>query len=212
MEAFNRDTAYWDNYYRNTVINDASLFAYRVKEDIIKGKHILDIGCGNGRDSIFFINLGMVVTGIDASYVAIKKLKETFGDNTKHCFVCDDFVTSKDVYDKKYDYCYSRFSIHAINDEQEMVLLNNVYNSLNKNGNFFIETRCIRDNIFGLGKKINKNTYIYNDHYRRFIDKDELINRLKKIGFLIDYAEENTGFAPYGDSDPVILRIIAKKI
>lgn len=110
-----------------------------------------------------------------------------------------------------YDYCYSRFSIHAINSNQETILLKNVYNSLNKNGKFFIETRCIKDDIFGLGEKIDKNTYIYNDHYRRFIDKNELISKMKKIGFIIDYAEENRGFAPYGDSDPMILRIIGKR-
>ena len=37
---------------------------------------MLEIGCGNGRDSLFFLSKGLKVTAIDASDVAIKNLSE----------------------------------------------------------------------------------------------------------------------------------------
>ena len=36
-------------------------------------KSLIDIGCGNGRDSIFFSKNNFHVTGIDISQKAIKK-------------------------------------------------------------------------------------------------------------------------------------------
>ena len=71
--------------------------------------------------------------------------------------------------------------------------------------------RSVNDEIYGLGEKIAENTYIYEGHFRRFIVRDELENKLEKAGFYISYSEEQRGFAPFGESDPPIIRIIADK-
>ena len=34
---------------------------------------------------------------------------------------------------------------------------------------------------------------------------------MKQVGFYIEYSEEKRGFAPFGESDPPIIRIIAYK-
>lgn len=41
-----------------------------------KSYHILDIGCGQGRDAIALTTLGFTVTGIDASSLGISQLQE----------------------------------------------------------------------------------------------------------------------------------------
>ena len=38
---------------------------------------------------------------------------------------------------------------------------------------------------------------------------EELLIRLMDAGFGIKYAEENTGFAPFEDTDPYIIRVVA---
>lgn len=65
--------------------------------------------------------------------------------------------------------------------------------------------------MFGKGTLVAKNTYFYNGHNRRFIEKEELAQQLTETGFQVIYAEEKTGFAPFGDSDPVVLRMVAVK-
>ena len=40
-----------------------------------KGKSILELGCGNGRDSFYFAKNGLNVTAIDASNAVIEKLQ-----------------------------------------------------------------------------------------------------------------------------------------
>ena len=47
--------------------------------------------------------------------------------------------------------------------------------------------------------------------YRRFIVMDELVASLEKRGFRVEYAQERIGFAPYGNDDPPVIRIVAMK-
>ena len=54
---------------------------------------------------------------------------------------------------------------------------------------------------------MSKNEYI-TDHYRRFINKNELIKNLKK-NFKILYLKESKGFSKFKNEDPCLIRIIA---
>ncbi len=209
---FDRDVVYWNNFYTSSLdIKEPSLFARSILPQLDKGKNLLELGCGNGRDSLFFAENGLNVIGIDASDKTIEILKSTC-ELGNVCFVCDDFVCSPMIFAGQYDYCYSRFSLHAINVEQEREVIKNVYNSLKIGGKFFVEVRSINDEIYGLGEKIAEHTYIYNGHFRRFIVKAELENRMKEVGFEVIYSEEKKGFAPFEEQDPLIIRMICKKV
>lgn len=210
---FDRDTVYWNQYYKNKPdINSPSLFAEEVGKRIKAPGELLDLGCGNGRDSIYFASLGLHVTGVDASDVAIAELGTKYQNNENVCFLCADFVSAPIIYARQYDYCYSRFSIHAINDEQENALISNVYKSLKDEGKCFIEVRSINDELCGKGEKVGRNSYIYEGHFRRFVVKQELEKKLVNAGFCLEYSEESRGFAPYGKTNPPVIRIIARKI
>lgn len=50
-------------------------FALEVARLIRPGDYVLDLGCGEGRDSVFFAGLGGVVTGIDLSLEGIEKAR-----------------------------------------------------------------------------------------------------------------------------------------
>ncbi|MDD3138665.1 MAG: adenylyl-sulfate kinase [Lachnospiraceae bacterium] len=208
----NYDIAYWNNYYANkqSQIIKPSLFAECCVKHMEKGKSLLDLGCGNGRDSVFFIESGLIVTGIDTSEEAIRNLQKIY-EKDNHLFICDDFTTADAVYQKQYDYCYSRFTLHAISDSQEKRLLDNVYTTLCKGGKFLIEARSVNDEIYGKGKKVGEHEFIYNNHYRRFLVMQELLQRLEKKGFTIIYANESDEFAPLGDSKPTLIRVTAVK-
>lgn len=207
---FYADKKYWDNYYRNGLLtSNPSRYAEYILKYLEHGKSLVDLGCGNGRDSLFFAQNGIKVTGIDGSEAAINKLKEQKHENAE--FICDDFTESINIYSRTYDYFYSRFSIHAIQEEKQHILLHNIYKCMNASGKLFIEVRGIYDTLYGKGVEVERNAFIYNNHYRRFLIKDELLEELTQIGFKIVYEEENSGFAPFGDQDPIIIRIIASK-
>lgn len=214
---WNEDESYWDAYYQNQFaknggkIEQPSLFARTMLEDYMeKGNALVELGCGNGRDSLYFAENGINVTGIDVSEVAIRELQHK---NTNHCiFICDDFVNAEAIYQIQYDYCYSRFTLHAINAEQETQILDKAYTMLKSNGFLFIEARSIRDEKFGKGQEVEKNAYIYDEHYRRFIDPMELKDKLEHIGFAIVEMEESDKFAPSKNEKTVCVRVIAQKV
>lgn len=209
---FKRDTAYWNQYYKkNGAPEKQSLFAEWVLDKFVKnkiGSHLLELGCGNGRDSEYFFRHGLNVTAIDASEVSVQILQRKF-ENENINFICDDFVCSSFVYCSQYDYVYSRFSLHAINEVQEIELINNVHKALREKGYFFVEVRSVNDELYGKGEPVGTDEFIYDGHYRRFIQIEKLKKRLMDVGFDIVSSEEKRGFAPYGDANPPIIRVVA---
>jgi len=66
-------------FYESTVNVDMSEH-YRVFLSLLpQGGRILDAGCGSGRDSLYFINLGFQVTAIDASPVLAELSSKLIG-------------------------------------------------------------------------------------------------------------------------------------
>lgn len=213
---WNRDEEYWNRYYKKNIgenesLLEPSLFARTMFQKYMdEGKDLIELGCGNGRDSLWFAKNGINVIGIDASKVAIKKLQDKVAlDNCT--FVCDDFVDAESIYQIQFDYCYSRFTLHAINEQQETQIMTKAYDMLKEKGYFFIEARSIRDGKYGVGQEVEKNAYICDGHYRRFIDPVELVSKLESIGFAILEQEESDKFAPQKGDNAVCVRVVAQK-
>lgn len=207
---FNRDSKYWNIYYNESHdIEKPSDFALFISSYLRPNRMLLDLGCGNGRDSLFFLQKGLDVVGIDASETAINKLKKNTDENAHAEFICDDFVKCRSVYQRQYDYIYSRFTLHAIKKEQEIELWKNITDGLKKDGRLFIEARTIHDDLYGKGRIIDKDSYFYNNHFRRFINPIKLRATLEKLGLKIEYLKEGRNFSRTMYSDPVLLRVVA---
>lgn len=208
-----RDKDYWNEYYSHNAPsseNKPSDFAKYIESAFLYEKnpaHILELGCGNGRDSLFFLSKGHKITAIDESDVAIEMLSRITNSNNA-LFVCDDFVKSEALCHAEYDCIYSRFTLHAISEEQEDELLAGARYALNNNGILAIEARTINDELFGKGQEIEENVFFYNEHYRRFINVNAFRNKIKKMGYDILYLEESNGFSKTQNSDPVLMRCI----
>lgn len=74
-----------------------------------------------------------------------------------------------------------------------------------------MEVRSVNDDLYGKGEKAGNNAYVYNGHFRRFLKREELERKISNVGFKIEYSEEQRGFAPFGESDPPIIRMIVEK-
>lgn len=207
------DKEYWNMFYdKNSLPFKNSDFAeFVLKNYIDGGKFLIEMGCGNGRDSCFFAKNNVKVIGVDQSENEINFLNSKFKNENLE-FLCEDFtnLNLNRSFDYVFDYVYSRFSIHSINEEAEDRLLNWTFNNLNAGGLFLIEARSIKDTLYNEGEKISQ-TENFTDHYRRYCNKDVLINKLKKLGFRIIYETESKGLAVYKNEDPYIVRIISKK-
>ena len=210
---FNRE--YWDNYYdKDKTVHYPSCFAEFCQDKYISDSSIiLDLGCGNARDSLYFAEHGHCVIGIDYSKVVTKKnivTSRKLIQNGKIKFIQTDFTRDLDNYGK-IDVVYSRFSMHVISENDQKRLIKEVYKVLEVGGLFLIEFRTINDPLFKCGKKLS-DFERFTDHYRRFIDGTKFLYDLIKIGFHVKLFIEDNKLATYFDEDPVVARYILEKI
>ncbi|WP_434798852.1 class I SAM-dependent methyltransferase [Terrisporobacter vanillatitrophus] len=205
------DYQYWNNYYnKDEAPKEPSQFAKDILSYLEEDKKLIELGCGNGRDAVYFSQNGVHVVAIDQSELSIYNLQKN-NSNNRIKFIADDFIKTNMLKESEHDYVYSRFTMHSITEEEEDVVLNRVYSTLKKEGLLLIEVRSVKDDIYGLGRKVAKNTYIYNEHCRRFVVIEELIDKLESIGFEIIFANQDKDYAKYKDQNPIVIRIIAKK-
>lgn len=207
------DKKYWSEYYSNNQKpTDASSFAVFVQEKLEKGKTLIELGCGNGRDSVYFAGHGVNVIAVDQVDDEIDYLNENYaGDNL--CFVCDDFTNLVETADDRikgnsFDYIYSRFTFHSINEGKEDRTLDWISEHLD--GLFFLEARSLKDPMFEKGRALS-GTENFTTHYRRYMDLDGFVAKLESRGFEVLYCIEDNDLAVYKDDNPYVIRIIARK-
>ena len=201
---------YWESYYsKKKSPQKRSSFALFCKKHVRNYKGtIIDLGCGNGRDTFYFNKLNLKCIGIDKSKVIISKNKKKKKSDfilfkRKNFLKCnfDKMVNNKFS-------IYSRFILHAIDENTEKKLFKNILSS-KKLEYLFIEARSINDKLYGIGKKVGNHAYI-TTHYRRFIDPKKLKSKLSMF-FNIKYFNEAVGYSKLKHDNPSLIRVIAKR-
>jgi 2-polyprenyl-3-methyl-5-hydroxy-6-metoxy-1,4-benzoquinol methylase len=203
--------SYWNTYYNKKIKFKESSFARFVFKYIGKSKKnkLIDIGCGNGRDSVYFSKKGYLVTGIDISRTAIKN--NTITKNKNLSFL--KFDIENDTTSKKFDIIYSRFFLHALSEKGEKKLIQLINKIKTKNTYVFLEFRNSRDNIFYKvkNKKHNKFVNFNNGHFRRIIDTKLFIkNFISKTKSNNIYAKSSKNLSVIKDDNPNLSRVIFK--
>lgn len=205
-----KSSTYWNSYYKKDIApSNPSSYSELVKKELKEGDRILDVGCGNGRDSVYFSKNNIDVIAIDRCPNAISYCNKYFSKTSIHFFhgVLGEI---EEIAEHQFDAIYSRFVIHAMPEKDEISLISESYKILKENGRFFIECRSINDPLFKKGDKVSQTERI-SGHYRRFIVMDQLIKNLKTEGFKISSQTELDGVAICGDDNPVVIRITAYK-
>ena len=71
------NTDYWNLYYQNKLCpTSPSPFARYVSTLVEPGRTLAELGCGNGRDALYFASLGLDVVAMDLSEAAIGMLRQ----------------------------------------------------------------------------------------------------------------------------------------
>ena len=200
------DTEYWNNYYQQDFIKEASPFAKFCQDNHLKHPlRMIEFGSGSGRDLRFLHHSGNQITGYDTSTKAVANIKSAYPDLD---IVLGDFTQLASC--NNLDGVYSRWTLHSIDEAAADRALSWCAENIANEGLLMIEVRTINDHLYDEGIPAGRNAFI-TDHYRRFIVPDELKAQLESLGFRIVFFEEGQGFSVYKDNDPVLLRIIARK-
>jgi bifunctional enzyme CysN/CysC len=203
-------TAHWRSFYTNGGAPcEPTRFAHAVAERLEPERRLLEVGCGNGRDSVFFAAKGHQVTALDRSPEAIASCTAVHGDGSVQ-FVARPLPAVADRLPSPFDVVYSRFALHVMTRSEETETLASAARVLRPGGQLFVECRSINDPLAREGEVISPTERIYG-HYRRFIVADELVAAVGAAGLTVVECVESKGLAPFGDEDPVIIRLVARK-
>lgn len=175
----------WQSFYESDRDNYPTDFAKFCSEFIPPGSRVVDLGCGNGRDTYYFAEKGHKVQGVD--YATMPK------DYQKATFL--PFNLSQIIHNGcGWDVIYSRFFLHAITETDVKRLV------MWSRGLFMAEFRCVGDK-----------PKLYADHKRTFINPEKLINMMIHLGYEIIYFYKGNNLASYKDENPLVGRIVAKR-
>ena len=207
---------YWNLFYIKKTKDKPSTFAKYIKKNFLnkkKGK-LIDLGCGDGRDTFYLSHSNIKTLGIDKSQIIKKKNNKlaTTNRNKKIYFKSTSVVSPSMLKLGKFEYVYSRFFLHTISEKSQKKLFSNILTKITKKNSLcFFEFRTIKDQMYNLGLKQSKYERI-TDHYRRFIDVKKFV-KLDYIhkNFKIIYLIERKNLSIHKKDNPVVCRIVLKK-
>ena len=165
-----------ETFYQNTVDIDLEPFYEKFLRYIPDKGRILDVGCGSGRDSLYFINNGYDVTSIDASEEMVKLSSALTGQSTIHLRI-------EDIdYQNKFNgiwACASLLHIEKISTEKVLISLGN---ALKKNG------------VLYASYKYGANTSILEGRYYNNFDESSfgaVIGNIEKLGIVNQWTTDD---------------------
>lgn len=113
-----------NNFTDNFDFKEPSIFISYLKD----GAYILDLGCGHGRDTLFFIKNGYRVKAIDGSSEMCKLATEFTGIDVE----CINFLDIE--YNNLFDGVFASASLLHLNNKDLIVVLKKISASLKNNG------------------------------------------------------------------------------
>jgi ubiquinone/menaquinone biosynthesis C-methylase UbiE len=141
-----------------------------------KGGMILDLGCGSGRDSAYFVASGFPVIGIDLSEELLKLAKKNVPQAT---FFIQDFRKLTFPVDS-FDGVWACASLLHLKHQDIPAVFLRIYRVLKPHGIFFLFLKE------GVGEEEkNVSSVPYKKRFFSFYKSDELRRYLEKAGFSV---------------------------
>lgn len=171
-------------FYENTISTDMKQIYSEFLQFIKQGDHILDCGCGSGRDSLFFKQQGYRVTALDGSEEMVKLSSRLIEQPVLHLrFQEMNFY-------EEFEAVWACASLLHVNDREIDDVLERIVRSLKRDGVFYAS--------FKYGDKEEERggryfRYHNEESFKKLIqnhDRLELIKMFKTVDARIDRGDE----------------------
>lgn len=210
------EKAYWADFYARAEFDSGSSFSELVMNLPNLPATIIDIGAGQGRDSLAFARgTEAFVIGIDRSLQGVQsahhkaisdhlegKLQFHECDVTDHDKITGIFQEARKESASGNVLYYMRFFLHSIPEDTQESLLLTISQDAKEGDMFAAEFRTDKDEF---------SSHEFGDsHYRRYQNAEQFSGNLKeKYGWSNIVLElESNGLSPYKHEDPVLYRVV----
>ena len=176
MKDYIKDTLnYYDNNidsYKKLWLDDfSSNYNFEIPDIFLsylnKNSKILDMGCGTGRDSKYFKELGHIVKSIDGSLEMCKIASNLLNEEVEQLNFLDI------NYNNEFDGVFACASLLHLSNEDLLIVLNKISNALKENGILYT---CFK---YGDSTRVDNGRF-YNDmNEEKFLNLINNINNLK---------------------------------
>ena len=137
-------------YFDNTVNADLSEQYNKFLQYLPKGSYILDLGCGSGRDSKYFLKRGYRVKAIDGSYELCKMASNFIGQEVEN-------ISFNEInYNNVFDGIWACASLLHVDKNEISNVISRLEKSLKVNGVFYASFK------YGNSDRLKDNRY-FND-------------------------------------------------
>jgi ubiquinone/menaquinone biosynthesis C-methylase UbiE len=203
---------YWDKAHASRELSAHSLsqtsFAEEVNRAIPPNSAMLELGCGEGNDSIYFAEQGHKVEATDFSDIAIEKNRRNLSNINLRLKTVD---TSQPLPypDGSFDVVYARLSLHYFTDEITAKIFAEISRVLKPGGQVCFMCKSVEDKLYGQGERIEPDMFELDGHVRHFFSVSYAQKLLADNGFQIQKIEK--GQEKLYERQAAFIKVIAKK-
>lgn len=216
LEPATIEEIYWASFYAHTEYTHGSSFFDAVVRAAGVPDRVIDLGCGDGRDSYAFASTGRSVLGIDRSHIGVshagRKAQELEHDEAARFVACDVSQADRlrEVLTAEVDLSldrpilfYARFFLHSIPEDVQSTLMSAI-DAVARSGDWFVaEFRTDQD---ATTQKVHQH------HYRRFQNGPAFARLLTdQYRFTVVETQQGRGLSPYRGEDPHLFRVMARR-
>ena len=211
MRGERKHEPYWQVFYATKATKvpaEPSSFARWVADLPSPPSSVLDVGCGTGRDSVWFAAQGMEVLGCDYSGAGVAYAAQSARDQGRDV----DFrrlnlydlrqmlvVGSLLARERRVDGVYARFLVHALEEDGRQNLWRLARSALAPTrGRLYLEFRT------------EATEHEFGEHFREFVRPEVVEDELARHGFTVEHSENRHGLAVHRHEDPRVCRMIAR--
>ncbi len=208
----------WNDFYRSRRLDiptEPSEFASWAQDRWASAEHppeqVVDLGCGNGRDSVFFAEHGLRVVGADFSVVGLRQARAHAKQADVSAQLLEWNLNSLRetltraallAHDPGPRVVYARLLLDALPDHARPQFWAAVRMLLAGGGQCFLEFRTEKD------RRTRKK---FGRHFRRFLDPDLVLTEAAGVGAEVVERLEGRGLAVLDHEDPYVCRLVLER-
>lgn len=172
----------WKKKWEVSKFRPATRFARRSFSFIQPNqKRLLDLGCGLGRDAMYFAKKGLDVTAVDFSKTGLSKIPS----NVENLKIVNQRIENLKFKSETFDVIYAHLSLHYFDDRTTSQIFNRLYSFLKEKGLLFVKCKSTEDDLFGKGQQIAPNMFLSKKgEIRHFFTKEYMNEKLVKFNII----------------------------